>query len=493
MRALRRLLGKLFDPPSPPLEAIVFERLEEAPSAPSQARSKGIRVALEELLPHIAPIWIRSGDWSAQQTIEVHPDSFLESSSERPAVVSLRALTVAYPQFFRDPGFHHADPGVDLPMRVLREPIAGEPPQGPDALVETVEDRATYADWDGEARGASERQTEARESVVALRGVRLPAPVLDAGKRVPFEQALSAQPVPALSIPSSGPLGGDSELAGASRIDLGASTGGRPVLSPHPEEAGGKLPAAAEGKPPAHSARLRKILEAYVGTAGPEAAVPSLKAAEVREVGQGMVAGAARERETPVPAVQGTPSAFPKVKPAVLDLPPDSILRDLADESTGIRPPSQGELPVGSVLGGRGRVELSELDRLERDLSVGLGAGLEESFRMRFEELGLSLSRFSEVRGFALWQAGFSSHTGDLGLGVELGAMRLRLDRMLEGAIQVQGAQDGFSSVCLNHAKGGLSVFGAGTTMVAVAHHHEGMPSHLRAWICGWVSQPLRP
>jgi hypothetical protein len=111
---------------------------------------------------------------------------------------------------------------------------------------------------------------------------------------------------------------------------------------------------------------------------------------------------------------------------------------------------------------------------------------------MRFEELGLSLSRFPEVKGFALWQAGQSSHTGDLGLEVDLGVLRLRLERLLEGAVLLQGAQDGFSSVTFHHSRGGLSVFGNGSALVAVAHQHEGLPSHLRSWMCGWVSQPLR-
>jgi hypothetical protein len=46
----------------------------------------------------------------------------------------------------------------------------------------------------------------------------------------------------------------------------------------------------------------------------------------------------------------------------------------------------------------------------------------------------------------------------------------------------VQGAQDGFWSVTLNHARG-MSVFGNGGSLVAVAHQFDGLPSHLRAWM----------
>jgi hypothetical protein len=107
----------------------------------------------------------------------------------------------------------------------------------------------------------------------------------------------------------------------------------------------------------------------------------------------------------------------------------------------------------------------------------------------RFEELGLSLSRFVDIRGFALWQAGGVMQTGELGFAADESGMRSRLERMLEGGIQVRGAQDGFCSVTLHGAKGGLSVFGGAGCLVAVAHREEGIPEHLRLWLCGWVSQ----
>lgn len=113
-------------------------------------------------------------------------------------------------------------------------------------------------------------------------------------------------------------------------------------------------------------------------------------------------------------------------------------------------------------------------------------------YQMRFEELGLSLSRFAEVRGFGLWQGGVAQHTGDLGFDARNAAAREKLERILDNALSTQGAQDGFLSVTVHHARGGISVFGGGPCLVAVAHHADGLPAHLRSWLCGWVSQPLR-
>jgi len=113
-------------------------------------------------------------------------------------------------------------------------------------------------------------------------------------------------------------------------------------------------------------------------------------------------------------------------------------------------------------------------------------------YQMRFEELGLSLSRFAEVRGFGLWQGGVSQHTGDLGFDARNAPAREKLERILENALSTQGAPDGFLSVTVHHARGGISVFGGGPCLVAVAHHADGLPAHLRSWLCGWVSQPLR-
>lgn len=110
----------------------------------------------------------------------------------------------------------------------------------------------------------------------------------------------------------------------------------------------------------------------------------------------------------------------------------------------------------------------------------------------RFDELGLSLSRFSEVNGFALWLGEHAMQTGDLGLDTQATTTRFRIERILESASLTHGAQDGFLSVTVHHARGGISIFGGGPCLVAVSHNAEGMPPHLRSWLCGWVSQPLR-
>ena len=115
-----------------------------------------------------------------------------------------------------------------------------------------------------------------------------------------------------------------------------------------------------------------------------------------------------------------------------------------------------------------------------------------DGYQMRFEELGLSLSRFAEVRGFGLWHGDAAQHTGDLGFDARNAAAREKLERILTDALSTQGSQDGFLSVTVHHARGGISVFGGGPCLVAVAHHADGLPAHLRSWLCGWVSQPSR-
>jgi hypothetical protein len=112
--------------------------------------------------------------------------------------------------------------------------------------------------------------------------------------------------------------------------------------------------------------------------------------------------------------------------------------------------------------------------------------------QMRFEELGLSLSKFQEVRGFALWVGDHAMQTGDMGMDTQAATTRFRMEKMLESATLTQGAQDGFLSVTVYHARGGVSVFGGAACLVAVAHQSDGMPAHLRSWLCGWISQPLR-
>lgn len=425
MGMLRRILGRLFDPPSSSLDDIVFERLDDVPDpVPAQ---RGVVVSIEELTPRIPPVWLRSGNLPLQQTIEIPPAAFMESSPERPAVASLRFLAGAYPDVFRDPGLAHPDPGVDLPMPQIRDAAAMPSTIPAEIVVESEEVRETFAslaDGEPDERTPEERAAEAKETSVALRGVRMPSTPA-AQRAVPFESTLSELP----PVRSGG--------AAPDSVPVSAP----PALTPETSSRLRRI-LAAYGEPTSDD--LQDALKPYVPPA--RATTPSLPNEPLP-----IQAQLARARVLP-PA--------PELDP-VLDAPFIEALEKRRDT------------PVENTLA----------TEVPRDLS---------GFRMRFEELGLSLSRFSEVRGFVLWQGGQSSHTGDLGVDLDLAALRVRLDKMLDGGIQVQGVQDGFSSVTLNHAKGGLSVFGSGSALVAVAHQHDGLPSHLRSWMCGWVSQPLR-
>jgi hypothetical protein len=149
--------------------------------------------------------------------------------------------------------------------------------------------------------------------------------------------------------------------------------------------------------------------------------------------------------------------------------------------------PPSGANPVAPVRWGQ-PVSKQELASAPKS-GVSAAPG---GYEMRFEELGLSLSKFAEVRGFGLWQGGVAQHTGDLGFDARNDVAREKLERILDDALSTQGAQDGFLSVTVHHARGGISVFGGGPCLVAVAHHADGLPGHLRSWLCGWVSQPLR-
>jgi len=210
----------------------------------------------------------------------------------------------------------------------------------------------------------------------------------------------------------------------------------------------------AQGAPA--NGRLKKILEAYAGgitktepAQSPREIAPKLRVlgSETFEIPQKMKGGsAAVASKTPAASLlgsQGNASPLAFVAPAVITM--------------------------------------------EGDLS-----GPPALQQMRFEELGLSLSRFPEVRGFALWLGEHAMQTGELGVDTKAVATRFRMEKILESASLTHGVQDGFLSVTVNHARGGVSVFGGGPCLVAVAHQSEGMPSHLRSWLCGWVSQPLR-
>ena len=238
------------------------------------------------------------------------------------------------------------------------------------------------------------------------------------------------------------------------RVSAGERNAGFDDLLALSEEAGqgsADQPAAVDASsatPVAANPRLRRILAAYAETL-PEfqnAAPPAVPASS----------SVPPRVEAPAPALK-QPAGQPPTRTA------DAPLRSAAPAE---RERAQS-VPATVNSGG---------------LSIGVDAH-------RFEELGLSLSRFVDIRGFALWQAGGVMQTGELGFAADESGMRSRLERMLEGGIQVRGAQDGFCSVTLHGAKGGLSVFGGAGCLVAVAHREEGIPEHLRLWLCGWVSQ----
>ena len=177
-------------------------------------------------------------------------------------------------------------------------------------------------------------------------------------------------------------------------------------------------------------------------------------------------------------------NAAPPAAPASSSVPPRVEAPAPALKQPAGQPPTlTTDAPLRSAApAGRERAQVVPATVNSGGLSIGVDAH-------RFEELGLSLSRFVDIRGFALWQAGGVMQTGELGFAADESGMRSRLERMLEGGIQVRGVQDGFCSVTLHGAKGGLSVFGGAGYLVAVAHREDGIPEHLRLWLCGWVSQ----
>jgi hypothetical protein len=212
--------------------------------------------------------------------------------------------------------------------------------------------------------------------------------------------------------------------------------------------------------------------------------------------------------ETPLPepeqAADPVPAPAPQPAPDPRQAPNPrlrKILEAYANNLTGPSPvPSESPLqgptqqnskeplePPAPVRWGQAVSKVAPVTPLEVDVPLGEG-----SYQMRFEELGLSLSKFAEVRGFGFWQGPVAQHTGELGFDARNAAARETLERILDGALATQGPRDGFLSVTVHHAHGGISVFGGGPCLVAVAHHADGLPSHLRSWLCGWVSQPLR-
>jgi len=222
-----------------------------------------------------------------------------------------------------------------------------------------------------------------------------------------------------------------------------------------PRVAAPQLPVVLEQGAPANS-RLKKILEAYAGgiTKTEPAQSPRESAPNLHVL--------VSETAEPPQKVEGRRTVVASKTPAAPLIPALS-------NASAVASVAPGAISMGQDLPGPPALQ-----------------------QMRFEELGLSLSRFPEVRGFALWIGERAMQTGEMGLDTKAVATRFRMEQILESASLTHGAQDGFLSVTVNHARGGVSVFGGGPCLVAVAHQSEGMPSHLRSWLCGWVSQPLR-
>ena len=417
MGLFSRFLGALFNgPPSKP-EDIIFEPIDGPVNASSTSdtsvtppfsskRAILQRVALGDLMPLVPPQWKRAGDWTPERLLELPVEARLDVGAERPLAFSLRYLVRQYPELFRDPGASEPDGGFDLSLEPLREPAQVQPQIPLESFVEAEQERGTFSDWEAEVRASKQSAAEARETMKALRGVRMPAPE---GPTAEFDAVLQQNSV-AAALPSSA-----REVSKTS--------------------AGGKV----------GNSRLRKILEAYADST----------AAQV----------------VPDDSVVQKSEAAPRVLAAEVKAPP----------LTAWAPSDLG----GGTVGTQRKEPVELAPQFQPEGSVALP-------QTRFEVLGLSLSRFSEVRGFALWLGKDALQTGELGFDARGGLVRARLEKMLEGALLGQGTQDGFLSVTVHQAAGGISIFGGGPCLVAVAHRSEGMPAHLRAWLCGWVSQPLR-
>jgi len=427
MGFLSRILRALGGRSAARAEDIVFEPISgpgnespapiESPLEPT--RGAPHRVTLGELMPRVPHVWRRSGDWAAEQMIELPAAARLNAGAERPLAFSLRYLAKSYPRLFRDPGATEKDSGVDLAMEPLRDPEPAFEALSSEIIEEVEVESETFTNWEGEVQSRRERDKEAKETKKVLERVQLPSPkvVASAG----FDILLEA------------PLGekkGEVLIAQQEPVPLPK---GAPV-----------------------NGRLKRILEAYA---------------------EGLPAG---EREAFVPK-QAAPLKLASVDK--IELTPKARARSeehvsTVHESASREAANKNVSPLSGEISDIAPVEIAnEPPALQQ---------------MRFEELGLSLSKFPEVRGFALWVGDHAMQTGEMWMDTQAAPTRFRMEKILESATLTQGAQDGFLSVTVYHARGGVSVFGGSACLVAVAHQSDGMPAHLRSWLCGWVSQPLR-
>ncbi len=415
------------------------EAYAQAPVAsPRKEAAATRRVSLGELMPRVPADWKRRTEWSPEQILELPAESRLNVGAERPLAYSLRWLAKHHPRLFRDPSSANPDIGVDLLMEPLRDPVASLEAIPAEIVGEAEEERDTFSRWDEDDVSMREIAKEARETSKALRAVRLPS----TGGAPPsgFGEVLNQQ-----------------DVYGSSAILTGSfDSGPGPVAAAFSEQRSQpRVPGVPAAQTGGASPRLKKILAAYAEGLPEGGASKSSVEAALSGMGSGQAQDGVPEKarvlseELTSSWLQAPASAERRAKTAPY-LVPDPV-----------RPPVESGGPP--VL-----------------------------HQTRFEELGLSLSRFSEVRGFALWLGDHAMQTGELGFDTKAATARLRMEKVLESALLAQGAQDGFLSVTVNHARGAVSVFGGGPCLVAVAHQGEGIPSHLRSWLCGWVSQPLR-
>lgn len=409
-------------------------------AAPRKEAASTRRISLGELMPRVPGEWKRRTEWSPEQILELPAESRLNVGAERPLAYSLRWLAKHHPRLFRDPSSSNPDTGVDLLMEPLKDPVASLESIPAEIVGEAEVERDTFSRWEEDGVSLRESAKEARETSKALRAVRLPSnegSLPEGFGAVLNQQDFFGAPVnlEASSLGDSFPTAATSFSQRPGRVQ--ASVGSAP-------QQGGANP------------RLKKILAAYAETLPEgEATKASVESA---------LLGVAPERG---------PVAVPEKARALSSELTGSWLQAPA-EAAGKRPKTVPYLVPDAA---RPPVETGGPPMLHQT---------------RFEELGLSLSRFSEVRGFALWLGDHAMQTGELGFDTQAATARLRMERILESALLTQGVQDGFLSVTVNHARGAVSVFGGGPCLVAVAHQGDGIPAHLRSWLCGWVSQPLR-
>ncbi len=315
---------------------------------------------------------------------------------------------------------------------------------------------------------------------------------------------------------------------GMSEVDVGVDLAMEPLREPEPvlddlplevvQEAEGEPETFAqwEGDAQSERARLKEAKETQ----------KALKSVRMPLVKSGEKVGFEELLEVPAKEAGDSPSLGPGGSAAAPPAQVNGRLRKILEAyAQGITPPQKpaksSEVLSPQQTGERITLEVTPKERtltpipepafsrseltsfVEKKTVIGVPIALERTteparseppvlHQTRFDELGLSLSRFSEVKGFALWLGEHAMQTGDLGLDTQAATTRFRMDKILESASLTHGAQDGFLSVTVHHARGGISIFGGGFCLVAVSHNAEGMPPHLRSWLCGWVSQPLR-